>query len=169
MKVWQLQDLSLQAAERIMNSESADRLTVMSDLAANFPSHARSLSRGGVSKDLKKEIKRNSDQFYQAMSLAPNDAALFVNGIHFDMDYTDIFTVLATLREEERVLSGLGRLGLEPAQSASLITLDLGSKAQTYGVDVRDSAVAWVNDIEKDKLYRGWPDSVQVGGRVRSA
>jgi len=43
-----------------------------------------------------------------------------------------------------------------------LISLDLGgTKHQTYGVDIRDSAVHWVNNIEKDKLYKSWPASVQ--------
>ena len=56
MKVWQLQDLSTQAAQRIMASPADERLKVMSDLASNFPSHARSLSRTSVPKELKKEV-----------------------------------------------------------------------------------------------------------------
>eukprot|EP00090_Calanus_glacialis_P019622 TRINITY_DN3011_c0_g1_i1.p1 TRINITY_DN3011_c0_g1~~TRINITY_DN3011_c0_g1_i1.p1 ORF type:complete len:1524 (+),score=468.92 TRINITY_DN3011_c0_g1_i1:46-4617(+) len=161
MKVWQLQDLSLQAAQRIMASPAEERLKVMSDLASNFPSHARSLSKTTVPKDLKKEVKKNSEIFYSTINVQPNDAALFINGQHFDMDFTDIFTILDTLRSEERVLGGLGSLGLTAKQTQSLMTLDLGSKQQTYGVDVRDSAVHWINDIEKDKLYKGWPGTVQ--------
>eukprot|EP00092_Neocalanus_flemingeri_P004418 GFUD01004753.1.p1 GENE.GFUD01004753.1~~GFUD01004753.1.p1 ORF type:complete len:1525 (-),score=439.73 GFUD01004753.1:373-4947(-) len=161
MKVWQLQDLSMQAAQRIMASPDDERLKVMSDLASNFPSHARSLSKTTVSKDLKKEVKKNSDIFYSSLNVQPNDAALFINGQYFDMDFTDIFTILDTLRSEERVLGGLGSLGLTAKQTQSLLTLDLGSKQQTYGVDVRDTAVHWINDIEKDKLYKGWPGSVQ--------
>merc|ERR1719334_948943 len=52
-------------------------------------------------------------------------------------------------------------MGLTAKQTQNLMTLDLGSKQQTYGVDIRDSAVHWINDIEKDKLYKGWPGSVQ--------
>jgi hypothetical protein len=44
------------------------------------------------------------------------------------------------------------RLGLDNKQTASLMTLDLGSKQQTYGVDIRDTAVHWINDIEKVKI-----------------
>ena len=29
-----------------------------------------------------------------------------------------------------------------------------------YGIDVRDTAVNWINDIEKDKMYNGWPEGV---------
>ena len=63
MKVWQLQDLSTQAAQRIMASPADERLKVMADIAGNFPSHARSLSRTSVPKELKKEVKKNSDIF----------------------------------------------------------------------------------------------------------
>ena len=67
---------------------------VMGDLASNFPSHARSLSRITVPKELKKEVKKNSDIFYSSLNVQPNDAALFINGQHFDMEFTDIFTIL---------------------------------------------------------------------------
>jgi len=161
MKVWQLQDLSMQAATRIMASPPEERLKVMADLASSFPSHARSLSRTTVPKDLKKEVKKNSDIFYSTLNVQPSDAALFINGQQFDMEYSDIFTILDTVRTEERVLGGLGALGLDGAQTAAFMALDLGGKQQTYGVDVRDSAVHWVNDIETDKLYKGWPGGVQ--------
>jgi hypothetical protein len=42
-------------------------------------------------------------------------------------------------------------LGLDNKQTASLMSLDLGSKQQTYGVDIRDTAIHWINDIEKVK------------------
>ena len=96
------------------------------------------------------------------MSLQPSDAALFINGLQFDMDYVDIFTILEALKSEAKVLDGLGRLDIEDSIASKLIALDFtnaGSK-QNYGIDVRDSAVNWVNDLEKDKMYKNWPDSV---------
>jgi UDP-glucose:glycoprotein glucosyltransferase len=62
-----------------------------------------------VSKELKKEVKKNSEMFYSNMNLQTSDAALFINGMHYDMDFTDIFTILDVIRQEERVLGGLGR------------------------------------------------------------
>ena len=58
----------------------------------------RSLSRTSVSKDLRKETKKNSDLFQQTLNLGKTDAALLINGLHFDMDFTDIFTILNTVR-----------------------------------------------------------------------
>jgi len=34
---------------------------------------------------------------------------LFVNGLYFDMDYADVFTILDALKSEGKVLDGLGR------------------------------------------------------------
>ena len=59
------------------------------------------------------------------------------------------------------MLGGLGRIGLDHKQTSALMALDLSGKTVTYGVDVRDSAVNWVNNIETDKMYRTWPDNVQ--------
>ena len=162
MKVWQLQDLSMQAAQRIMNTEEEERLRTLIDISGNFPLHARSLTRTSVTKELKKEVKKNSEMFMSNLNLQPTDAALFINGQYFDMEFTDMFTILDTIKSEEKVLGGLGSLGLSSEQIAHLMNLNLVSKIQTqYGVDIRDSAVHWVNDVEKGKLYKGWPDSVQ--------
>ena len=163
MKVWQLQDLSLQAAQRIMTAgDSREQLKTLIDISSNFPTHARSLTRTSVTKDLKKEVKKNSDMFLSSLNIQPSDAALFINGQFFDMDFTDMFTILDTLRTEERVLGGLGSLGLSSKQVQHLMNLNLVNKQQAqYGVDIRDSAVHWVNDIEKGKLYKGWSESVQ--------
>ena len=111
---------------------------------------------------MKKEVKKNRDAFFERMNLQPSDAALYINGLHYDMDYVDIFTILEALKSEAKVLDGLGRLGVDDSKAAKLMTLDFsnsGSK-QNYGIDVRDSAVNWINDLEKDKMYKNWPDSV---------
>lgn len=80
--------------------------------------------------------------------------------MYFDMDYVDIFTILDTLKSEGKVLDGLAQLGLTDEQARKMMSQDFSSNKQTYGIDVRDSAVSWVNDIEEDKLYKSWPESV---------
>jgi UDP-glucose:glycoprotein glucosyltransferase len=47
---------------------------------------------------------------------------------------------------------------------SSLLALDFSgsgsSSSPEYAIDIRDSAVMWVNDIENDKQYRRWSDSL---------
>lgn len=160
LKVWQLQDLSLQAAARIMNTPSENRLSTLADLSQNFPSYARTLSKTRVPKDMKIEVKKNRELFMHSLSIQPSDAALFINGMHFDMDYVDIFTLLDTIKSEAGVLDGLGRLGLTDEQARKVVALDFSGNKQNYGIDIRDTAVNWINDIEKDSVYKGWPASV---------
>ena len=160
MKVWQLQDLSMQAAARIMEAPKNDQLKTLNEIAQNFPSHAKSLSKMKVSKELKKEVRKNQEVFLTSMNLQTSDAALFINGMYFDMDYVDMFTVMDTLKSEGRVLDGLGDLGMTDEQARAMISQDLSSEKQTYGIDVRDTAVNWINDIENDKVYAGWPGGV---------
>ncbi len=41
LKVWQLQDLSFQAAQKVLNAETKETLKVLQDLSQNFPLMAR--------------------------------------------------------------------------------------------------------------------------------
>lgn len=162
LKVWELQDLSMQAAGQILSNPQSDQLKALEELSQDFPSHARTLSRTNVPKDLKKEVKKNNDQFYANHGITPKDAMLFINGMQYDMDYVDIFTLLDVIKSEGKILDGLGKLGLNEDHAAKMLSVDFSAKdTEKFGVDVRHSAVHWINNIEKDKLYKGWPGSVQ--------
>jgi len=54
--------------------------------------------------------------------------------------------------------------GISDSLMSSLLALDFtgsGSSSNSeYAIDIRDSAVMWVNDIEHDKQYRRWSDSL---------
>lgn len=45
------------------------------------------------------------------LNLPPTDTALFLNGMFFDMDIVDIFTILETVKQEIRLMEGLYRIG----------------------------------------------------------
>ena len=151
----------MQTAARILQTPKESQLDVLTELSQNFPSYARPLSKTAVPKDLKKEIKKNRETFFEKMNVNPSDAALFINGLYFDMDYVDIFTILETIKSESKVLDGLGRIGISDEIASKLTSVDFSnSNKLSYGIDVRDTAVNWVNDIEKDKMYNGWPEGV---------
>lgn len=45
--------------------------------------------------------------------------------------------------------------------SSELLALDLStSSAKDFAMDIRDSSIFWINNIEKDSQYRRWPASV---------
>ena len=79
--------------------------------------------------------------------LQPTDASLFINGMNFDMDYVDIFTLLDTIKSEANVLDGLGRIGLSDEQARKVVALDFSGSRQTYGVDIRLGIVAYRGNV----------------------
>ncbi|GBM24555.1 UDP-glucose:glycoprotein glucosyltransferase 1 [Araneus ventricosus] len=161
LKVWELQELSLQAAQKILGSPVEETLRVMKEIAQNFPTHARSLVHVSVSGDVKKEIERNQQMFMHHHNLGPSDVAIFVNGMYFDMDNTDIFSLLQTLKQETRVLEALYKIKIPEALLTKLLKIDFAHDKEEYAVDIRDSSIQYVNDIETDRPYRSWPSSVQ--------
>lgn len=49
----------------------------------------------------------------------------------------------------------------DKATLSTLLGLDLSNGgSRDYAIDIRDSAVQWVNDIEVDKQYRRWSASL---------
>ncbi|ESP03274.1 hypothetical protein LOTGIDRAFT_137613 [Lottia gigantea] len=162
LKVWQLQDLSLQAAERILSSDNKESLSVLTDISQNFPTQARSLVGTSVSSELKKEISKNQEVFERHHSLGVGESALYLNGLTIDLDVFDIFTVLDTMNSEAKLIEGLHSLGFKGDNLDKLLHIDLKSGDDTrYAIDIRHSAVQYLNDLENDRGYQGWPNSIQ--------
>lgn len=50
---------------------------------------------------------------------------------------------------------------IEGKTASDLLALDLStSAAKDFAIDIRDSAVTWINDLENDAQYKRWPSSV---------
>ncbi|XP_014235480.1 UDP-glucose:glycoprotein glucosyltransferase [Trichogramma pretiosum] len=162
LKVWQFQELSHQAAERIMNSPAGEAIDVMTDIAQNFPLQTKSLVKTKVSNEMKKEIKLNQEIFSTTLRIQPSETALFINGLFFDLDTVDVLTLLESLRSELRVMESLHKIGLQGQKISNLIALDLSDNVnnQDFAIDIRDSAVIWINDIENDFRYNRWSPSL---------
>ncbi|XP_043469354.1 UDP-glucose:glycoprotein glucosyltransferase [Leptopilina heterotoma] len=160
LKVWQFQDLSHQAAERIMNSPSNEAIQILLDIAQNFPMQAKSLIKTKVNADMKMEMNLNQQNFSATLNIQPTDTAIFINGLFFDLETIDILTLLECLRAELRVMEPLYRIGFSNKKIQKLLYLDSSTDAdnQDFAIDIRDSAIIWVNDIEKDSQYRRWPE-----------
>lgn len=168
LKAWQYQDLSLQAAEKVIKiarlhpGSSTDSLKILRDISQNFPTQAPTLLRIPVQEEVKGEIQRNRDFFAHYHGLEPGAAALFINGLHYDTDILDPFTLFDKLREENRLLETMHGFGIKGQDLTSILELDLRpTNNAKYGVDFRHPAVHFVNDLEKDSRYADWPSSVR--------
>ncbi|XP_073216217.1 UDP-glucose:glycoprotein glucosyltransferase 1 isoform X2 [Lepidochelys kempii] len=161
LKVWQLQDLSFQTAARILAAPTVDALTVMKDLSQNFPTKARAITKTVVSSELRTEIEENQKYFKGTLGLQSGDSALFINGLHIDLDTQDIFSVFDVLRNEARVMEGLHSLGIEGLSLHNVLKLNIQPSDSDYAVDIRSPAISWINNLEIDSRYNSWPSSVQ--------
>ncbi|KAG7282920.1 hypothetical protein CRUP_018420 [Coryphaenoides rupestris] len=123
LKVWQLQDLSFQAASRILSVPKFDSLKLMRELSQDFPSKARSLTRVTVKPEMRKEIEENQKHLSETMGVQPGDAALFINGQNIDLDTHNPFSILDMLRGEARLLEGLHHLGVTGEPQGKLLRL----------------------------------------------
>uniref|UniRef100_A0A2K6P8Y8 UDP-glucose ceramide glucosyltransferase-like 1 n=2 Tax=Rhinopithecus roxellana TaxID=61622 RepID=A0A2K6P8Y8_RHIRO len=161
LKVWQLQDLSFQTAARILASPVELALVVMKDLSQNFPTKARAITKTAVSSALRTEVEENQKYFKGTLGLQPGDSALFINGLHIDLDTQDIFSLFDVLRNEARVMEGLHRLGIEGLSLHNVLKLNIQPSEADYAVDIRSPAISWVNNLEVDSRYNSWPSSLQ--------
>ncbi|CAL7942835.1 unnamed protein product [Xylocopa violacea] len=162
LKVWQFQELSHQAAERIRNSPTNEAINVLTDISQNFPTQAKSLIRTKVNGEMKKEMKLNQAMFSTSLNIQPTDTALFINGLFFDLEAVDVLNLLESLRSELRLMESLRKIGFNNKETSVLLALDLSTNMdkQEFAIDIRDSAIIWVNDIEHDSTYARWSSSL---------
>jgi UDP-glucose:glycoprotein glucosyltransferase len=160
LKAWEFQELGLQAAHRVASIQGEESLSILQFIAQNFPSQAKSLLNIRVSEEFKAEMKNNIDAFARNLNLQPPDAALFINGLYFDAETLDAETLLDTLKKESSVLDGLKKIALQNRAYAPLLALDLSLQSKEFAIDIRDSSVIWINDLETDKEYKRWGSSV---------
>ncbi|XP_051938490.1 UDP-glucose:glycoprotein glucosyltransferase 2 isoform X2 [Hippocampus zosterae] len=161
LKVWELQDLSFQAAARVLSVPKFGALKLMRELSQNFPNKARSLTRVAVKTEMRKEIEENQKHLSETIGVHPGDGELFINGLHIDLDVHDPFSLLEILRGEAKVLEGLHNLGVKGEHQYTLLRLPVNHVADSYALDIRHPAIMWMNDIENDPMYSSWPAGVE--------
>ncbi|KAK6487138.1 UDP-glucose:glycoprotein glucosyltransferase 2 isoform X1 [Huso huso] len=161
LKVWELQDLSFQAAARITSAPKYDAMKLMRDISQNFPTKARSLTKTVVNQEMRKEIEENQKHLTESLGINPGDSALFINGLQIDLDTQNAFSVLDIIRGEGKTMEGLHDLGIKNNDLSKLLRLAVHPPEDSFALDIRHPAVMWVNDIETDHLYQSWPSSCQ--------
>lgn len=164
LKVWDMQDLGLQAVAYIAASregEGKDALRSLQYLTGNFPATARWLSKSSVPKALRDEVAHNA-RFVQ-----PGSNQVAINGIPINLaDATfNLFSLLKRFEGETEVQAELARLPLMPRSRAELARLRVGGDTYTNPVRIetrkKTKGVVWyMNNIEKDPNFARWPSEI---------
>lgn len=173
MKVWKMKDLGLQALQSIMTTTHTSPVNRLEEIAQNFPMHASSLSSVKVNPDLRNTVltwwQSNMQNF-----IPPN--SVFINGLRLDLagNTFNVYDLLQEVRDEIRHMEKLSSLSLPVSLRNELQALSknvgAGDKdAQAMGggivrVDISKGCkyvVAFVNNLEKDTMYKRWPKTLQ--------
>eukprot|EP00111_Clytia_hemisphaerica_P002468 TCONS_00007064-protein len=157
LKVWQLQDLSFQAAQRVMSASSSDALKVLKDVSQNAPMLARSLVKTKVTKELQNEIIDNQKEF----GVQAGEATLYINGVEISVEELNAFKLLKVMKSETKAMDGLSRLDLEKSKAGKLLSLNVKPEQEDPILDARSESVQWLNDLENDDQYNYWPRQLQ--------
>ncbi|KAM9192717.1 UDP-glucose:glycoprotein glucosyltransferase 2 [Dugong dugon] len=159
LKVWELQDLSFQAASQIMSTPVYDAIKLMKDISQNYPIKARSLTRIAVNQQMREEILENQKDLQDRFDIHPGDTRLYINGLHIDTDACDPFSILDMLKLEGKMMNGLQNLGINGKDMSKFLKLNKHIWEYNYALDIRHSSIKWINDLEHDDLYVTWPSS----------
>eukprot|EP00731_Ephydatia_muelleri_P030450 Em0021g973a len=140
LKAWQLQDLGLQAAQRVVSSGPEQALRVLRDLAQNLPVQARSLWRSQVDSQLRSEVQQNQQTLAQ-IGVNPGDVVLQLNSIVLRDEDLDVFNLQDVLRSEASLITGFQSLRIPTLHRQSLLRLSGRSENVAFGLDIRNESV----------------------------
>ncbi|MCP9263039.1 UDP-glucose:glycoprotein glucosyltransferase [Dirofilaria immitis] len=77
-----------------------------------------------------------------------------------DVDALDVFQVLDILKQEEKLANGFFRMGIKNEYLSMLMDLESSNERVSYAVDFRPASPEYLNNLDTDKQYRQWANSV---------
>uniref|UniRef100_A0A915JM16 UDP-glucose:glycoprotein glucosyltransferase n=1 Tax=Romanomermis culicivorax TaxID=13658 RepID=A0A915JM16_ROMCU len=163
LKVWQLQDLSFQAGQKLTSiSDPHEALQALIEVNQNFPILARSLLKYTVKDEFRNEVEINQARVLDDMNLNPGDSALFINGLVIDLESKDAFQILDLLKSEEKLASGFFRMGFRREYLSLLMSIDSTQDGASYAIDYRNSYPEFINNLDSDQEYKEFGNSVRL-------
>uniref|UniRef100_A0A1I7TWE2 UDP-glucose:glycoprotein glucosyltransferase n=1 Tax=Caenorhabditis tropicalis TaxID=1561998 RepID=A0A1I7TWE2_9PELO len=162
LKRWELQDLSYQAAQKIVNAGPAEALGTLEEYSQNFPTHARALAKTTVSDKLRKEVLINRKMLEES-SIDVGETSLYINGINQDINSLDLFKLASLLKQENKLAEGFHSMGINREYLSVLVGMDTSDEEKTsYAVDHREGYPFFINNLDTDKKYKQWGNSVKL-------
>lgn len=177
LKVWKMHDLGLQTLELIrlvaLSDTVADAMNKFTEIVQNFPRVASKVSSTKVSTTVRNDLSRflESSMHHQV----PMNS-MFINGKRVDLSAStfNIFDLFADIRGELQTLSKLSSLPInrEVKKQIALIASNINqnkgssssSSSSTVRIDVSKGGkyvVNFLNNLEKDPMYRSMPRSLK--------
>ena len=158
----ELAGIGLKTATFIMASEKPFETLIK--LSQDFPKFSLALSKRDVSQELIQEHRTNRDIF-----LPSGYNVIWMNGQQVQSREIDAFALLQQIRRERTIVGNIRALGFSGSEAVDLLShpavAESKSETGTQRYDYRDSIdggniIIWLNDLEKDKRYRSWPNDV---------
>lgn len=158
----ELLGLGLKAASFVMASENP--LETLLKVSQDFPKHSLSITKRNASADFVTEHRTNREKL-----LPSGYNVIWMNGMQIEARQMDAFALLDQLRRERSIIGSLRNLGFTGSEAVQMLSHPAIAEAKAGGdsqrYDYRDTTegskvIIWLNDIEKDKRYSGWPRDV---------
>ena len=155
----ELLGLGLKTATFIMSSENP--FDTLIKVSQDFPKHSSAITKRNISTELVAEHNRNREHLLPA-----GYNVVWMNGLQVEARQMDIFALLEQMRRERSLVKNLRDIGFSGSEAVSLLSHPAVAEAKVQGeaqrYDYRDTLegsniIIWLNDIEKDKRYEGWP------------
>jgi UDP-glucose:glycoprotein glucosyltransferase len=153
--------LGVNAASFALSSD--DPFSTLLKLSEDFPKHSSAIAGHNATEEFLNEFQNNRKIFLPA-----GYNVLWINGVQIDPRQVDAFSLLEHMRRERKLINALKDLCLTASEAVSLVSHSALTESQAEDepqrYDYRDTTeggkvIMWLNDIEKDKRYEGWPTS----------
>ena len=157
-----LKYMGYQAVQLITSSSSS--LDALRHLSQDFPSQSSNIASVPINETLLDILRENT-------KVIPGGENLFwMNGMHIPEHKVEAFNLLSVMRRERNLISSLRKLGLTNQEAVDFLSHEkIAEKIEVARVnrfDFRDdleggNVVIWLNDLEKDSRYLGWPTDIR--------
>lgn len=160
----ELHSLALKAASFVMQSENPFETLIK--LSQDFPKFSTAVAAHNTSTEFLVEHFEN-----RGLLVPAGVNVLWINGIQIFERQVDAFTLLDILRRERRLINSVQELGLTSPEAINLLSHSAVALAKSgdgpQRFDWRDTieggnVIIWLNDIENDKRYEGWPTDLNA-------
>ena len=155
----ELFSLAVKTSSFIMQSE--DPFDTLLKLSQDFPKYSSAVASHNTTREFLMEHEFNRGQLVPA-----GYNIWWMNGVQLIEREIEALSLLDKMREERQLISGVRELGLTGQEAIQLLSHDeistVKAEKEPQRFDWRDEleggkVIIWMNDIEKDKRYEGWP------------